>query len=126
MQFCILQRLIFPWTGLHSQRQPGTFLLIQLVINEVEPVKKKHSLIPQLILEGQLFRNNRTIRSYTEYLGNIITFVPRKRQAQEINTTCSKAVADWKLLVHIQEHCRTVQTTELPPICNSWGQQTVL
>lgn len=71
MQFCISQRLIFPWTGLHSQRQPGTFLLIQLVINEVEPVKKKHSLIPQLIFEGQLFRNNLTIRSYKENLGNI-------------------------------------------------------
>lgn len=44
----------------------------------------------------------------------------------KINTTCSKAVVDWKLLVHIQEHCRTVQTMGLPPIYNSWGQQTVL
>lgn len=79
MQFCISEHLIFPWTGLHSQRQPGTFFLIQLVINEVEPVKKKHSLIPQLIFEGQLFRNNLTIRSYIEYLVNILTFVPRKK-----------------------------------------------
>lgn len=176
MQFSLPHFLIFSQTGLHSQRQPGTSLLAQLVIDEVESVKNKQ-LDWQLIFKGKSFKkkqkkNNLTLRSHlpghyinifsesknlgkcdkllhTLYLNKKrffkFSYISNFKHNQQImfisippflicmhtfwyqiNITCSKAVVDSKLLAHIQEHCHTVQTMVLPPIYNSWGQQTAL
>lgn len=64
MQFSLPHFLIFTQTGLHSQRQPDTSLLAQLVIDEVEPVKNKR-INWQLIFKEESFKNNNlTLRSY--------------------------------------------------------------
>lgn len=175
MQFSIPHFLIFSQTGLHSQRQPGTSLLAQLVIDEVESVKNKQ-LDWKLIFKGKSFKKTKqsnikkspTRPLYKHFLRvkklvtnvtnscTLYSLIKKKRFFKfsyisnfkhnqqimfiaippflicmhtfwyQINITCSKAVVDSKLLAHIQEHCHTVQTMVLPPIYNSWGQQTVL
>ena len=151
MQFSLPQILIFSQTGLHSQRQPGTSLLHQLVIDKVEPVKKINKKIGSFRIKNNvteylpghyinIFSGKSDSLLHTTFIKKICqktylinyinlhsffliymhTFWYQKR------VTCSKAVVDSKLLVHIQEHCHTVQTKVLPPIYNSWGQQTAL
>lgn len=100
MQFSLPQILIFSQTGLHSQRQPGTSLLHQLVIDKVEPVKKINKKIGSFRIKNNV----------TEYLpGHYINIFSGKSDSL-LHTTFIKKICQKTYLInyinlsHIHAH----------------------